>query len=63
MRDAVEFLQEGQAAQQRLQAALPQQQANCIIKMNSSLYSTYHIPVLKISILYKYPIKMFFTVE
>lgn len=62
MRDAVEFLQDGQAAQQRLQAALPQQQANCI-KMNSSLCSTYHIPVLKISILYKYPIKMFSTVE
>lgn len=47
MRDAVEFLQDGQAAQQRLQAALPQQQANCI-KMNSSLYSIYHIPVLKL---------------
>lgn len=29
MRVAVEFLQDGQAAQQRLQAALPQQQASC----------------------------------
>lgn len=32
--DEVEFLQEGQALQQREQAALPQQQASCKTKTN-----------------------------